>query len=104
MENSYGYPGGPEPGPGRKFSFDGKRIKRIAIIAAIAIFVAGLAFSCWYTVDDKQECVVTTFGRVTDVTEAGIHFKLPFGIQQSWATVPRAARPPTSPPWKTRAR
>ncbi len=82
MENSYGYPGGPEPGPGRKFSFDGKRIKRIAIIAAIAIFVAGLAFSCWYTVDDKQECVVTTFGRVTDVTEAGIHFKLPFGIQQ----------------------
>ena len=26
--------------------------------------------------------VVTTFGKVTDVTDAGVHFKLPFGIQQ----------------------
>jgi len=33
-------------------------------------------------VDDKQQAVVTTFGKVTDVTDAGVHFKLPFGIQQ----------------------
>ena len=26
--------------------------------------------------------MVTTFGKVTDVTDAGVHFKLPFGIQQ----------------------
>jgi membrane protease subunit HflK len=32
-------------------------------------------------VDDKQQAVVTTFGKVTDVTGAGLHFKLPFGIQ-----------------------
>ena len=32
--------------------------------------------------DDKQQAVVTTFGKVTDVTDAGVHFKLPFGIQQ----------------------
>ena len=38
--------------------------------------------TCWYTVDDKQQAVVTTFGAVTDVTDAGVHFKLPFGIQQ----------------------
>ena len=37
--------------------------------------------SCFYTVDDKQQAVVTTFGKVTDITEAGVHFKLPFGIQ-----------------------
>jgi len=33
-------------------------------------------------VDDKQQAVVTTFGKVTDITDAGVHFKLPFGIQQ----------------------
>ncbi|HIS60256.1 MAG TPA: FtsH protease activity modulator HflK, partial [Candidatus Faecousia faecipullorum] len=30
----------------------------------------------------KQQAVVTTFGAVTDVTDAGVHFKLPLGIQQ----------------------
>ena len=38
--------------------------------------------TCFYTVDDKQQAVVTTFGKVTDVTDAGVHFMLPFGIQQ----------------------
>ncbi|MBO5973621.1 MAG: FtsH protease activity modulator HflK, partial [Clostridia bacterium] len=28
------------------------------------------------------QAVVTTFGKLTDITEAGMHFKLPFGIQQ----------------------
>ncbi|MCD7755382.1 MAG: FtsH protease activity modulator HflK [Firmicutes bacterium] len=56
----------------------GKRV----ILAVVAILVLiGLA-TCFYTVDDKQQGVVTTFGRVTDVTDAGVHFKLPFGIQQ----------------------
>ena len=38
--------------------------------------------TCYYTVDDKQQAVVTTFGKVTDITDAGVHLKLPFGIQQ----------------------
>ena len=41
------------------------------------------ASTCWYTVDDKHQAVVTTFGKVTDVTGAGVHFKLPFGIQKA---------------------
>ena len=40
------------------------------------------ATTCFYTVDEKQVAVVTTFGRVTDTTGAGVHFKLPFGIQR----------------------
>ena len=53
------------------------------ILAIIAIVLVGtIALTCWYTVDDKQQAVVTTFGKVTDVTDAGVHFKLPFGIQQ----------------------
>ena len=52
----------------------------IAIVAVIALALASL--SCFYTVDDKQQAVVTTFGKVTDITDAGFHFKLPFGIQK----------------------
>ncbi len=42
-----------------------------------------LGSTSWYTVNDKQQAVVTTFGKVTNITEAGVHFKLPFGIQQA---------------------
>ena len=61
---------------------DLQRIKKWAIIAAVTIFVIVGIATCFYTVDDKQQAVVTTFGKVSDVTDAGLHFKLPFGIQQ----------------------
>ena len=60
-----------------------KKIRSIALIAVLALVVLIGSTSCFYTVDDKQQAVVTTFGRVTDVTDAGLHFKLPFGIQQA---------------------
>ena len=50
------------------------------VLAGLLVLLIGL--TCWYTVDDKQQAVVTTFGAVTDVTDAGVHFKLPLGIQQ----------------------
>ena len=59
-----------------------KKISRIAIVAVLIIAIGLLASTCWYTVDDKQQAVVTTFGKVTDITDAGVHFLLPFGIQQ----------------------
>ncbi len=52
----------------------------VLIVVVFALMVGGL--SSFYTVDDKQQAVVTTFGKVTDITDAGIHFRLPFGIQQ----------------------
>lgn len=55
--------------------------KMLGWIAAAVLVVACLS-TCWYTVDDKQQAVVTTFGKVTDITGAGVHFRLPFGIQQ----------------------
>ena len=60
-----------------------KKLKKLLIGAFIVIFALILAGTCFYTVDDKQQAVVTTFGKVTDVTDAGVHFKLPFGIQQA---------------------
>ena len=52
----------------------------LVVMLALLLFIAGT--TCFYTVDDKQQAVVTTFGKVTEVTDAGVHFKLPFGIQQ----------------------
>ena len=64
----------------------GGKIKKLArhglvVVAAVVVLVGLL--TCFYTVDDKQQAVVTTFGKVTDVTGAGLHFKLPFGIQKA---------------------
>ena len=60
-----------------------KKLKRLLIGVFAVFFLLILAGTCFYTVDDKQQAVVTTFGKVTDVTDAGVHFKLPFGIQQA---------------------
>ena len=60
-----------------------KKGVKIAIVASVIVILLGICLSAsFYTVDDKQQAVITTFGKVTDVTEAGIHFKLPF-IQQA---------------------
>ena len=56
--------------------------KYIIILAVIAILVFGISTS-FYTVNDQQKAVITTFGKVTDITEPGMHFKLPFGIQKA---------------------
>ena len=61
---------------------DFKRAGRTLLVIWLAIILVSLAGTCFYTVDDKQQAVVTTFGKVTDVTDAGVHFKLPFGIQK----------------------
>jgi len=59
-----------------------KKILRFATTALVILFVLILVATSWYTVDDKQQAVVTTFGKVTGVTDAGFHFMLPLGIQQ----------------------
>ena len=60
-----------------------KKIRTIILVSVLALVLLIGSSSCFYTVDDKQQAVVTTFGKVTDVTDAGLHFKLPFGIQQA---------------------
>ncbi len=60
----------------------GKLGKYILIGAVVLVLLVGI-FSSMYTVDDKQQAVVTTFGKVTDITGPGLHFMVPFGIQQA---------------------
>ena len=70
--------GSPKP-PKKKPNFD--KLGRSITLIAVVLVLLSAAGSCFYTVNDKQQAVVTTFGRVTDVVDAGVHFKLPFGIQ-----------------------
>ena len=80
MENNGTYRWSSNAGSGKPVN--GKKLRNI-IIAAVAVLVLFIgAVTCVYTVDDKQQAVVTTFGKVTDITDPGLHFKLPFGIQQ----------------------
>ena len=60
----------------------GKKVLKILLLAAVALVVFVGAMTCFYTVDDKQQAVVTTLGKVSDITAPGLHFKLPFGLQQ----------------------
>ena len=70
-----------EPKPKKPVNW--KKVRRIVLVSVLALVLLIGSSSCFYTVDDKQQAVVTTFGKVTDVTDAGLHFKLPFGIQQA---------------------
>ena len=59
-----------------------KKVLRIVLLSVAAFAVLIAVLTCFYTVDDKQQAVVTTLGRVSDITDPGLHFKLPFGLQQ----------------------
>ena len=78
MEN-YSYQWQPPKPPKKPVNF--KKIGTAIVLSVLAVVVLVGALTCFYTVDDKQQAVVTTFGKVTDVVDAGMHFKLPFGIQ-----------------------
>ena len=81
-DNTYRWPGNePKPESPKKKMPDFKRAGKNVLVILLFVIILMMAGTCFYTVDDKQQAVVTTFGKVTDVTDAGVHFKLPFGIQ-----------------------
>ncbi len=63
-----------------KNKFDSKKILFILLIFCL-FFVA---FSSYYVVDQKEEAVVLRLGKFNRITEPGLHFKLPFGIEQNY--------------------
>jgi len=58
-----------------------KNLRSIIIGVIVIVFLIAVATTSIFTVDERQEAVITTFGRYTRTVEAGLHFILPFGIQ-----------------------
>ena len=83
MEQNGTYQWVPNKGPKKPVKpMNPKKLAHYIMLSVLALVVLVGALTSFYTVDDKQQGVVTTFGRVTDVVEPGLHFKMPFGIQQ----------------------
>lgn len=61
---------------------DLKKIPFKMIFGVVVLIIIAIAlFNSWYTVTDQQQAVLLTFGRVTSVEGAGMHFKFPDPIQ-----------------------
>ena len=58
------------------------RIPKLIVLGILGVVLLIGIFTCFYTVDDKQQAVVTTFGQVSSIEDPGLHFKLPYGIQK----------------------
>ncbi|MDQ0157265.1 FtsH protease activity modulator HflK [Robertmurraya andreesenii] len=59
-----------------------KRIYTIIGLVVLIILLSIVAFTTWYTVDESEQAVILTFGKVEEgVTEPGLNFKLPWPIQ-----------------------
>lgn len=67
----------PFPNPGN-FSINPVKI----LFGVIALVVAVGLFSSFYQVPANSVAIVQRFGKYLDTTEPGLHFKLPFGIDE----------------------
>jgi membrane protease subunit HflK len=59
-----------------------KGLGRKIAFGVIILVIAALGYSSFYTVQEQEKAVILTFGKYTATTEAGLHFKLPYPIQQ----------------------
>ncbi|MCL2096114.1 MAG: FtsH protease activity modulator HflK [Oscillospiraceae bacterium] len=55
-----------------------KKIKNLAVTAVVVIVLIMLVSQSYYLVSDQQQAVITTFGELTTIKDAGLHFKIPF--------------------------
>jgi len=58
-----------------------ERIIKIVKIVVIVIVLLILGGNSYYTINEQEQAVVTTFGKASSVSEPGLHFKIPL-IQQ----------------------
>lgn len=60
-----------------------KQIYRWGAMVFGILVLGFIGLTSWYTVDESEQAVVATFGNVDEsVTEPGLHFKLPWPIQE----------------------
>lgn len=60
-----------------------RRIKTVIGMSVLGLILILVAFTTWFTVDESEQAVVITFGQANStVTESGLHFKMPWPIQE----------------------
>jgi membrane protease subunit HflK len=72
---------GPFSGGPRRPQMPNFQGKQVGVIVGILVLL-WMAFSTFYTVQPEERAVVKRFGRVTGISDPGLHFKLPFGIDR----------------------
>lgn len=76
-----GRPGGAGGGPGGpRGAGHGRASGRSVALGAVVVLVVAGVLSSFYTVQPEERAVVKRFGKVYEVAQPGLHFKLPLGI------------------------
>lgn len=55
-----------------------RKFKNILLAVIVLVILIIMSFSSFYTINEQEQAVVTTFGKAKAVSEAGLHFKIPF--------------------------
>jgi len=55
-----------------------KKGSKVAVIVIAIVVIAILGGMSAYTINEQEQAVVTTFGIPKQVSEPGLHFKIPF--------------------------
>ena len=58
-----------------------KRILRLSNVAVVLVLLIVLFLGSFYSIEEQEQAVITTFGRASTVTTPGIHFRIPL-VQQ----------------------
>lgn len=71
--------------PKAKFKIPDIKLKGpIILIIVLAVAIIAVLSTSFIIVDQTESAVITTFGRYSKTVGAGLHYKLPFGIQKSY--------------------
>jgi membrane protease subunit HflK len=61
-----------------------RRLKPVTVLLIVAaVVVLWFVFSSYFVVDQKEIAIILTFGKMSRTVGPGLHFKLPFGIEQN---------------------
>jgi membrane protease subunit HflK len=54
--------------------------RRPILLIALLVVLVVVAFNSYYTVEPQETAVIQRFGRYIGISEGGLHFKIPFGV------------------------
>lgn len=75
-ENPFG--GGGRGGQGLNLPPELQRLRKLPFVKILlGLVVLVLAFNSFYTIEPEEQGVVLRFGKFTDITNPGLHFKIP---------------------------